>query len=1430
MSNTYVKKYDVGQIKLDLPYANYIHELPLLSFGDVQHTINLSLVFNYARKHDGDCSFYIAEGFKLNLQKRIGFDACAGTPLEFIESNGKCISLSKDGDIYTFRDESQRILRKIGSTYEVEYPDFSKEVYNNHGYITVAYDKYGTEVLTYTYEDDRLTNISYRGSKDIVLGYNSSNQLVSITYAGCPINFNYNDDRSLNFIKHYSEVYYTFDFSNRYKVFIGDGVGSGFKTVTVTTNTTNKTITVSDQNADSMVYKFYDSINPARHNRMVEITNSLGVKTRLQYDNYGKRLYSYEANETDSDGNDTMFVNGRYTGNVSVYRNGNILNTSNYTTYMLNEEIEREWFANVSDHVNQGGCYILTGWIWSRDYDTSTIRIGGTDIQVNCIVGQWVYFATKFANQYETISIATGIVDENQNYYEVKDLRVTYIPNGVANTGVYDDVDKEEGFIVCNGTAVSLSSAPMYYKSGSSYISISGVTATDAIKYKLSKLKNINTTEVYYNKCKGVMKGVSGLFILHGGQYYDVKCLEIRKKITSGDKEYTTAITNDTSNIIVESFINDVSTGVQKLNMNLDVTETVSDGIKVTYEYESDSCGLISRQTTEPTEGADDTNTIVKQYHYNPELTKLDRSVDEFQKTTFYTTNDDWGVVTAITLPDGSIITDTYDGDMSVLKEKEFDDDKIRKNVFAYSNGRVTSITGGALSYTFGYNTDNGKLSSVIKGASTSIEEHEHTNTTINSYYPSKSSPIYSELCTYDKYGRLTKINGLVENTYDLNIESNIVINNDNLKIASTSKDLTNNQVSKYHCNNKGQLELILTEDSNGNPIQSEGYTYDNANRTTQRAFWNQSSNKIVVNKITYDKADSDLFADGKIKEYDCFVGDRSDIMETTPYKTANTFDDPYGRITRKAHTFEYMQFTKDIEYDKSRVKKVFDNVSGDIQYEYDSMGRIVKEKDGLGRVLKSYTYDTYGQLTKEVNNVLDKTFDYVYNGIGNIVSVTTTPTGGTATTESFTYDADKLTAYNGSSLTYDANGCLKTSQQSVTNIVNNYTWDRGKLSSMSYAITLLDRTTYNYTYDAYGRRTAKNQSVVSMSGGTPSNTTVNTSYDYDLSGRLIREKVVSCYVIGNFITTEKLYLYDESGVIGMIYTNNGTSTTYYFQRNIQGDVVAIYDTNGNKVTEYAYDAFGNCTILSTTNTIIANENPFRYRGYYLDAETGFYYLNARYYSPEWRRFISPDDTAYLDPENVNGLNLYCYCGNDPVNYADPSGHWLMTVLDLLSAGTSVVEVVINPADPLAWAGLAGDLLDLFPIVTGVGETIKGMRIVKKGIDVADSTLTTIKITKAVDFTEDAIDTIRDLDRVGDFTKSSTSAGIRIHRGYKVFSDGIKEYGKYPGIRLDFFDDIGNIVYELKPYNPNAIKAGVKQLGRYRLTIGERYTFILELY
>ena len=93
--------------------------------------------------------------------------------------------------------------------------------------------------------------------------------------------------------------------------------------------------------------------------------------------------------------------------------------------------------------------------------------------------------------------------------------------------------------------------------------------------------------------------------------------------------------------------------------------------------------------------------------------------------------------------------------------------------------------------------------------------------------------------------------------------------------------------------------------------------------------------------------------------------------------------------------------------------------------------------------------------------------------------------------------------------------------------------------------------------------------------------------------------------------------------------------------------------------------------------------NGIGYRGYYLDSETGLYFLNARYYSPEWRRFISPDDTAYLDPENVNGCNLYVYCNNDSINFVDPSGHeaeWYNLLgwigVGLVVAAASVSEIV----------------------------------------------------------------------------------------------------------------------------------------------------------
>ena len=101
----------------------------------------------------------------------------------------------------------------------------------------------------------------------------------------------------------------------------------------------------------------------------------------------------------------------------------------------------------------------------------------------------------------------------------------------------------------------------------------------------------------------------------------------------------------------------------------------------------------------------------------------------------------------------------------------------------------------------------------------------------------------------------------------------------------------------------------------------------------------------------------------------------------------------------------------------------------------------------------------------------------------------------------------------------------------------------------------------------------------------------------------------------------------------------------------------------GKVVVRYAYDAWGKHTVEDISGIGLGNLNPFRYRGYYYDVATGLYYLNTRYYDPETGRFISPDGIEYLDPESVNGLNLYAYCGNDPVNRIDPNGNFWLTTL-----------------------------------------------------------------------------------------------------------------------------------------------------------------------
>ncbi len=133
----------------------------------------------------------------------------------------------------------------------------------------------------------------------------------------------------------------------------------------------------------------------------------------------------------------------------------------------------------------------------------------------------------------------------------------------------------------------------------------------------------------------------------------------------------------------------------------------------------------------------------------------------------------------------------------------------------------------------------------------------------------------------------------------------------------------------------------------------------------------------------------------------------------------------------------------------------------------------------------------------------------------------------------------------------------------------------------------------------------------------------------------------------------------------GTLISMNLNGVEYFYIKNLQGDIINIVDSSGNILVEYRYNAWGEIlrTIDNTGSLKLSEKNPYRYRGYRYDEETGWYYLNSRYYNPAWGRFINADGLLG-EQGDILGHNLYAYCQNNPVMYVDPSGYTLERSLD----------------------------------------------------------------------------------------------------------------------------------------------------------------------
>jgi len=327
-------------------------------------------------------------------------------------------------------------------------------------------------------------------------------------------------------------------------------------------------------------------------------------------------------------------------------------------------------------------------------------------------------------------------------------------------------------------------------------------------------------------------------------------------------------------------------------------------------------------------------------------------------------------------------------------------------------------------------------------------------------------------------------------------------------------------------------------------------------------------------------------------------------------------------------------------------------------RYQYDDVGNVaVRAQDhNLGNTTVTYyAYDSLNQLVRVDDQTNPKTFTYAYDTAGNITAKTeywyTTGTlGAPVKTNTYTYAdpawKDKLTAYNGQSITYDAIGNPLQYRNGMT-----FQWQMGRQLATAKTPT---GQTVGYTYNPQGIRTGK----------TIGETT--TSYLVDGQG------VIQAMQRGN---DKLVFMYDSTGHREgfMWYTGATFNGSYYYLYNAQTDVIGIVNSSLTPVAYYQYDPWGNPTKFTDANGAdisaatnhIANINPFRYRSYTYDQETGLYYLNSRYYDPETGRFINADVIDVL----AFGANLFAYCHNNPVNSADTTGHFAGALT--LTAGTT---------------------------------------------------------------------------------------------------------------------------------------------------------------